>query len=381
MNKFPFNVLTLFIIWRILITAGLIIGLLFIPVNYPDKFLGGGSRNYPLSPELFSWANFDGEHYLSLSIFGYKQREQVFFPLYPTLIAILSKSVAGDLLTHLIYGTIVGIIVSHTSLILALFYLYRLITLDYSKKIAVWTIFILLAFPASFYFGSVYNESLFLLFSVLSFYKARKGNWLLAGVFGFFASLTRIFGVILLPALVFEAWQQKLNLGKYLYLLMIPLALGLYMYYQYLTVNDPLAFYNLQKYVGEQRMSNFVLLPQVFFRYMKMLFTVDKLAPIYQTIILEFLAGVIFFLLPIFGYFKKIRKSYLIYALISYLITTTQGSFSSLPRYSIVFFPSFIAFGLLIEKWKLLSKIFLITVMISLLIAETALFVRGYWIA
>lgn len=381
MNKFPFNILRLFILWRIIITAGLIIGLLFIPVNYPDKFLGGGSRNYSLSPELFSWANFDGEHYLSLSIFGYKDREQVFFPLYPMLISIFSKGFTNDLFTNLMYGTIVGIIISHASLILALFYLYRLVTLDYSKKIALWTILILLLFPTSFYFGSVYNESLFLFFSVLAFYKARKGNWFLAGVFGFFASLTRIFGVILLPALLFEAWQQKVSLGKYFYLLLIPLGLGSYIYYQNLTINDPLAFYNLQKYVGEQRASNFVILPQVFFRYIKMLLTVDKFAPVYQTLILEVCAGIIFLILPIFGWFKKIRPSYLIYAFITYLITTTQGSFSSLPRYAIVFFPSFIAFSLLIERWKLVSKIFLIIFMVSLLILETALFLRGYWIA
>lgn len=381
MNKFPFNILSIFVAWRILITVGLVIGLLFIPINYPDKFLGGGLKNYSLSPELFSWANFDGEHYLSLSIFGYKEREQVFFPLYPMLISVFSKGLANDLFTHLMYGTIVGIIISHVSLIVALFYLYRLIVLDYSKKIAVWTILVLLIFPTAFFFGSVYNESLFLLFCVLSFYKARKGNWFLAGVFGFFATLTRVFGIILFPALLFEAWQQKSSLGKYFYLLMIPLALGLYMYYQYLTVNDPLAFYNQQKYVGEQRMSNFVTLPQVFFRYIKMLFSVDKFAPIYQTIILEFVVGILFLLLPIYGYFKKIRLSYLVYAFMALLITTTQGSFSSVPRYVLVFFPSFIALSLFIEKWKIVSKLLLVTVMIVLLIWESSLFLRGYWVA
>lgn len=381
MKKFPFNIMGLFVIWRIVITMGLIIGILFFPVNYPDKFLGGGAKNYSLSPELFSWANFDGEHYLSLSIFGYKAREQVFFPLYPLLISLFSKNLTNDLFTNLIYGTIVGVMISHVALILALFYLYRLITLDYSRKIAYWTIIILLAFPTSFFFGAVYNESLFLLLSVLSFYKARKGNWLLAGIFGFFASLTRVFGVILWPVLLFEAWKQKSSFYSYASLLFIPAGLGLYMFYQFLTVNDPLAFYNLQKFVGEQRQSSFVLLPQVLFRYFKMLLTVDVLTAIYQTIVLELLAGILFFLLPIYGYFKKVRTSYLIYAFVAFIITTVQGSFSSVPRYVLIFFPSFIALAIFTEKWGKFAKVLLITILSIVLIWESALFLRGYWIA
>lgn len=381
MNKFPFNVLGIFIIWRILITVGLIAGLLFIPLNYPDKFLGGGLRHYSLSPELFAWANFDGEHYLSLSIFGYKEREQVFFPLYPILISLSSRFFAYDLVSHLIFGTIFGVIISHAALILALFYLYRLVTVDCSQKIAIWTILILLVFPTSFYFGSVYNESLFLLFSILSFYKARKGSWLLAGVFGFFASLTRVFGIIIFPALLFEAWKQRVALYRYAYLLLIPTGLGIYMLYQYQTVGDPLAFYNLQKFVGEQRQSSFVLLPQVFFRYIKMLITVDKFSPIYQTLVLEFITGVVFLILSLYGYFRKIRMSYLIYAFLALLVSSIQGSFSSVPRYFLVVFPMFITMSILIEKWRIQYRLILVMILCSLLIWESALFLRGYWVA
>lgn len=381
MNQYLTKILGLFIAWRIILTIGLIVGLFFIPINYPDKFLGGGIKNYSLSPELFSWANFDGEHYLSLSIFGYKQREQVFFPLYPMLISFFSKDLGNDLFSYLMYGTIVGIIISHVAIILALFYLYKLIILDYSEKIALWTILIILVFPTSFYFGAVYNESLFLLLSVASFYYARKGKWLFAVCFGFLSSLTRIFGIFLLPALFFEARQQQIKIYKYFYLLFIPLGLGAYILYQNIAFGDPFAFYNLQKFVGEQRQSAFVLLPQVIYRYFKMLFTVNPLTPIYQTVILELIVGVIFFVLPIYGYFKKIRLSYLVYAFTAFLITTVQGSFSSVPRYVLVFFPSFIAISLYMEKKNNFTKMLLVTIMVVLLIWETALFLRGYWIA
>ena len=69
MKNFLIKVLGLFIMWRVIITLGLIVGILFIPLANQDKFLGGGFRNYNLSPELFSWANFDGEHYANIIFF------------------------------------------------------------------------------------------------------------------------------------------------------------------------------------------------------------------------------------------------------------------------------------------------------------------------
>jgi len=153
------------------------------------------------------------------------------------------------------------------------------------------------------------------------------------------------------------------------------------MYYQYLTVGDALAFYHLQDMVGEQRQANLVLLPQVYFRYIKMLTMVSPTNFIYQTIMLEFICGIVFFLLPLYGYFKKIRLSYLFFAFAGFLITTVQGSFSSVPRYVLVFFPSFIALTFLVNNFPKTIKVLFYLVMGVLLAIETSLFLRGYWIA
>jgi len=49
----------------------------------------------------------------------------------------------------------------------------------------------------------------------MSFYFARTQKWWLAGIFGFFASLTRLVGIILFPVLVFEYLiQQKFDFKK-----------------------------------------------------------------------------------------------------------------------------------------------------------------------
>lgn len=381
LNPETLRIILMFLIWRITIVVVLIFSINFIPLRYHDRFLGGGSINYQLAPELFSWANFDGEHYLSIAIFGYKEKEQAFFPVYPGMISILAKPFSSDLVSSLVNSTIAGLIISNLSFLLALIILWNLITIDYSKKIALFTLAALLLFPTSFYFGAVYSESLFLVLSVGSFYLARKGRWFSASLLGAVASATRVFGVLLLAALLIEAWEQRTKLSKSFWIFLIPLGLIFYMMFQYFTVGDPLAFYSLQKQVGEQHQEGLILLPQVYFRYVKMLLTVDLSNPIYQTIILEFLVGLAFFLLPVYGYFKKMRLSYLTYAMLGFLLPTITGSFSSVPRYVIVLFPSFLILAVLINKLPNLLKIVILIFSVSVLMIETALFLRGYWVA
>lgn len=370
-----------FLLWRVVLIVVMILALEFVPLGQKDRFLGGGPINFYLSPELFSWANFDGEHYLSIAIFGYKGLEQAFFPVYPILISFFSKPFHADLLSAFISSTIVGLLISNISFLLSLFILWKLVKLDYQNKIASLAIITLLVFPTSFYFGSLYNESLFLLLSLSSFYFARKGNWFFASLFGAISSATRIFGVLLLPAFLIEAYQQKTKLSKIFWIFLIPLGLGVYMIYQYITVGDPLAFYRLQKIVGEQHQSGFTLLPQVYFRYFKMLTTVEVSNPIYQTILLEAITGVLFFTLPIIGYFKKVRLSYIFYSMVGFLSPTIQGSFSSVPRYIIVFFPSFLVLALILIKSSNILRFLVLLLFFAILTLETILFLRGYWVA
>lgn len=382
MQKHPlFVILVLFIIWRSFLILVGNFAVSNVTLGNKDRFLGGGPQNYHMLPEFFSWANYDGEHYLSISIHGYKFLEQAFFPVYPMLISFFAKPFTSDPFSSLIFSTLVGLLISNIAFFLALAFLWELIRIDYSQKIAYLTIILILVFPTSFYFGALYNESLFLLLSVLSFYSLRKGMLIASSIIGAISSATRIFGLILFPAFLVEIWHEGVKSSRIFWLLLIPAGLGIYMLYQYLTVGDPLEFYRLQKIVGEQHQSGLTLLPQVYFRYIKMLLTVEPQNPIYQTVILEFIIGIAFFLLPIYGYFKKIRLSYLIFAMLGFLLPTIQGSFSSVPRYVIVFFPSFLAAALWINIRPNILKLIILFSSVILLLIETSLFLRGYWIA
>lgn len=381
LSKHVLYIISIFLIWRVLLTIFSIIAREVVPLGYKDKFLGGGLQNYSLAPEIFGWANFDGEHFLSIAIFGYKGLEQAFFPVYPKLISIINIFGFVDLPTVLLISLLIGIFISNLSLILALIFLWELVRIDFSSKIAYWTVSLVLIFPTSFYFTAVYSESLFLLFSVASFFYFKKQKYILAGILGGFSSATRLFGVLLLPAILIETIRGKRSISRFIGLMLIPLGLVFYMLYLWITVNDPIAFYTLQKLVGEQRYSNLILPPQIIYRYINILISVDYRDPIYQTVVLELFSGLLFLILPIYGYFKKLPRSYIFYTLGGFLMSSIQGSFSSVPRYILVFFPVFIVFALITANLPRYLQIILIGFSLIILSIETMLFLRGYWIA
>ncbi len=366
----------LFFLWKAILLASFFMAFHFVPLA-GGNFLGGGLQNYLSNPLLFAWANFDGEHYLSIAQIGYRGLEQAFFPVYPALMHFFAQPF-GISITFL---TISGLLISNVSFIAALFFFYKLLRLDYSKYLSFLTISVLLMFPTSFYFSAVYSESLFLLLSVLSFYFARKDKWFWASIFGAISSATRIFGIILLPALILEAWQQKKSRKEIFWIILIPIGLAAYIFYQWITVGDPLAFYHLQKIVGPQHESGITLLTQVYFRYIKMLLTVDFTNPIFHVIVLEFFVGILFFLLPIYGYFKKVRISYLFFGFVGFLLPTVQGSFSSVPRYIMILFPSFLCLAIFVRGWPLFIRVIIMLSSIIWLMFGVSLFLRGYWVA
>lgn len=369
------SIICLFIIWKVLFLFILIISFEAIPL-YSHHLLGGGLDKYLYSYYILPWANFDGEHFIAIAQFGYQQYTHAFFPLYPKIISLI-KFIPKATMLHL---AVTGLIVSSVSFIGALILFYKLLKLDYAPKFSLGVITILLLFPTAYYFNAVYSESLFLMLVTGSFLFFRKKHYFWAGVFGFLASLTRIFGVLLFASFLIEVFVYKIPLKRSFWILLIPCGLLTYMVYLYYSIGDPLAFYNLQLIVGEQHQRGIILFPQILFRYIKILATAD-FSPLFTTIILEFAVGIIFFTLPIIGYFKKIRLSYLIFAFFGFLLPTIQGSFSSLPRYVLVLFPSFIVLSLMIKNLPFLIKIFLGVLSLFLLIFETALFLRGYWVA
>lgn len=354
-------ILKSFFIWRILLFIPIFLAPYFFKLQ--NNFLGGGMEKYLSNPYLWSWANFDGEHYLSIAKIGYGGGEQAFFPLYPLLLKIFGEEVWG------------GLILSNLSLLFALFGMYKLARLDYSEKISKLAIILLLLFPTSFYFAGVYTESLFLALVVWSFYFFRKEKYLLSGILGMFLSATRIIGIVLVYLYVFI--KKRIN-----FMLLVPLGLLCYMYYSYVTWGDYLKFFNSASGFGEQRSDHLIMLPQVFYRYFVKI--IPNLTwsyfPVVFTTILEITTAVLFLSL-IFVSFKKLDIKYWIFFVLAYLIPTLSGSFSSLSRYILVIFPAFFFLAQIVSNLPKLLKLGIYVILSIILLIAQMLFVRGYFVS
>ncbi len=371
------------IVWRIFLFFILFLAIGILPLQF--NFLGGTLSRYTQIPYLWSWLNFDGEHYLSLVQYGYRPLEYFFFPGYSLATQFLS-SVLG---TSAVQIALSGLFVSHITFTLALLGLVKLIQLDYSEKVAHITILLLLLFPTSFFFGSFYTESLFLCEVVWAFYYARRGNWTLAGIVAFLATGTRIVGIALLFAFLVEGYVQGKSIFSKTFVKAVAAsaigALGIiaYMIFLYEKTGDPLNFFtSLHSVFGEQRSSSIVLLPQVFYRYFVRILPVINYTYIPQvfTTYLEIVSGILFLVLTVFV-FLKLRASYAMYMIFGYIIPTLSGSFSSFPRYALVLFPGFIVSALYLQNCPSYLRISIYTLLCVLLAISLSYFARGYFIS
>lgn len=322
-------------------------------------------------PLIWSWAGFDGVYYLDIAQNDYaKSLTEAFFPVFPFIVSLFSWT-KSLLISGLVLNRFLSLIV--------VYLFYKLARLDYSKLVAQKSLLLLLLFPTSFFLISFYNESLFLILILSSFLLARKQKWLFASLLAAIASGTRLVGVFMFPALLFELYQQKKLKPKYILIISISLlGIGLYMFHLYQKFGDPLRFLTIQPTFGASRSSDkLILLYQVFWRYLKMLFTTDPLSPLFFRVSLEFIAG-LFTPIILFLARHKVRLSYLIFGWLAYITPTLTGTFSSLPRYVLVIFPIYLYLA-----QKLSKKNYLIWACISatLLFFSAFFFLSGHFIA
>ena len=359
------RIILIFIAWRLILFTIAYLSPSLIPEikqTYPYRYVLIDSG---LSYWIWSFGNFDGVHYLRLAQEGYTnlQFTQAFFPVYPILIKLVSFVTVGNFL-------IAGLLISNISFFFALLLFYKLIREQYNQNIALWSSIFLISFPTSFFFGSVYSEGLFFLLIIGSFYLLELKKILLASVVGAFASATRLVGVFLAPALI---------RGNYLWsllpLLIIPIGLVGYSIYLQVEFGDPLYFLTAQNVWGQERSTQIVLLPQVFFRYLKILLTSSGLPLL--TSVFE-LTATVFAIVVLILATKKVQREWLIFSWIAVITPTLTGTLASMPRYILIAFPIYIV---LAQIKSTVIKFVILAIFIVLLATTTLLFTRGYWVA
>ncbi len=326
--------LTLIVLISIVWTFGLAFVAYTLHVNeFPDSVIS-------------IWNVWDTQHYLDIAEYGYtsstfdeRNLQIVFFPLYPYAIKLLSLIGKNYLLSALL--------VSNIAYAALAFYLYKLVRLDYESEDAFRSVIYISVFPTAIFLHAGYTESLYLALSIACFYYGRREKWALSGVFGMLAAATRITGIILLPVLVIEYLHQKgfeiKEVRKnILWLAVIGLGLAFYLAVNYATFGDPFMFLEIQNQHWGKHLD---------FPYKGFLYSVGSTFwrdP--QDAVMSGMAEAIFAVLGlaliVYSFFR-IRLSYSLYALATWLLVTSTSFWLSIPRYMLSIFPIFIALSLL----------------------------------
>lgn len=241
---------------------------------------------------------------------------------------------------------IAGVMISNFCLMVSCIYLCKLVSLDSDKAIAMKSVKYLLLFPVSFIFSGVFTESLYLALALMCFYYARTGKWQMAGITGFFLSLTRSVGVLIVLPLLYEGLMPLIKENKCLisfedlknsrdkmlplfYIALIPLGTVSFMIFNYYLYGDFMAFAHAQVMWGRHPANPLEVLINGFNEN------------IYTFFEAAFATTFIFILIL---FYRKIRFSYWLFSMYSIFIPLSTGV-QSMPRYILVIFPIYILFA------------------------------------
>lgn len=319
------------------------------------------------------WNRWDAQYYTSLAYQGYTSVGErsvyiAFFPFYPFLIATLNYITDDAVLS--------GVIISGIASVVLGVVFYKLVNLDFSSKTAMSAVWFLFIFPTSYFLHIPYTESLFLALAVGSFYCVRQEKWFLAGLLGCLACATRINGLILCLALPFEIyaiWRETKKFDKkWLWLGLMPLGFISYLLLNYAVMGNPLAFLDIQRAHWQKFLTYpWTAISGKINQVINQSEPTPKMEGIFE---LVFVA--IGFFSIIIGW-RKLRDSYKVWMIASWLLFVSTSFILSVPRYTLTMFPLFILIALAAKRRIPFA---LITVLSILNLAMfTIAFVQGRW--
>lgn len=210
------------------------------------------SRDYPSGYFYRAWCQWDCAWYDRIIDHGYTLRENrmssvAFFPLYP-LVTRAVADVIGD-------RRLAGFLVSHAGTILGLWFVFLTALMFVSEEKARRALILLLLFPGSLFYSAFYTEGLFLCVTAGSAYYFFRRRWLLCGLFGMLAMLTRssavVLGAAMAGSLLYDIIRRRERFEPGMaWLGLYPVGLGLFMLILHWSVGDALAFVSAQKWWG-----------------------------------------------------------------------------------------------------------------------------------
>lgn len=219
-------------------------------------------------PMLKEWVQWDANWYILIATKGYWPTATAFFPLFPLLIHL------GIAVTGAKYAWFVGMVINNLATLVGcigiVFFAYQE---THNRGDAKRTLLLLLCYPLAFFLAAPYTEGLLLATASWALWAMRRGNWWLAAVCVFLASVSRPTGFALYLPLLFEFFRQvhwgrdlirwhnlrswwQTRLAPLLAVAMsAPLGIGVFMFYCWRTFGDPLLWIHVDHtYFGRASM-------------------------------------------------------------------------------------------------------------------------------
>jgi len=291
------------------------------------------------------WNRWDAINYQKLAEFGYNAGDEmrprlVFYPLYPWAVRLFTFITHDYLFSAFIVSTI-------ASLVTAILF-YRLVKHEYSKELAERAVWFLFIFPTSYFLHIGYTESLFLMLAVGAFLAARKQRWLLCGVIGAFACLSRVNGLVLIPALLVEAgnqyWTTRRWQWHWLAIGIIGLGFCGYLLLNQHVTGDPFAFSSIMRANFHKSLTwPWVGIDSTLGAFQREAADAEMIGVQELTFIL---LGLICTVISWF----KLRPVYSVWMTVNWLLFTSVTFVLSVPRYTLTMFPIFVLFGMLARR-------------------------------
>lgn len=381
----------------------------YIPLNAPFTFVKSYDSSWPF---LFTaWANFDGVHYVNIARDGYVQFEQAFFPLFP-LVLRLSFTRTPE------YIVSFGLLLSSISFLI---FIYTILTFfketdGLQKKQYIWFVLFYLVFPTSFFLGALYTESFFLLLLSLYFLFGHRRQFFFAFLAGVLLGITRLNGLFAMFAMFYilalPQYKQEEKITKaedrikksievtvrscyaigrssdrikILTVLAAPLlGFSIYALYLWQTTGDPLFFFHSQPAFGANRSTSLILLPQVYYRYIKILLT-SNITFQYFISLIEFMIMSAIMVAVIYDAFitshkgkqYQIRLGLAVFSFLNVVVPSLTGTLSSIPRYALICLTLFIVMAEVKNRYLKTALAILFSLLQMVLLA---CFARGYFV-
>lgn len=229
------NIVLIWLAWSIVLIGYMHFARTRYAPNRPDDALvwtatettvrSNNDKPYLLEPFLNTQVAWDSEFYLGIATVDYDNPDirvvtsrtgpsdeeygmsYAFFPLYPYIMKVVRLPFVLFGMEPIAASTLAGVLVSLLGTLGGMFALYDLVRDELGETGALRTVFLMLIFPTSMFFATVYTEGLFVGLAFGSLALMRRKQFVAAAVLAALATWTRAVGGVLLLPLLLSWWR------------------------------------------------------------------------------------------------------------------------------------------------------------------------------